>query len=724
MNPQKVIVDNKTYNIARQIARGGEGIIFSLQEDKNTLFKLYFDKQKRYEMQEKISAMINLKLASKTSLVAFPKSIAKSTSGEFLGFVMPLLQGSQLHEIYSPGPRKTNFPNADYRFLVRTALNISKAFASVHDAGCVIGDINHSSTLISNQAVVTLIDADSFQFSFASKDYLCTVAVPEYTPPELQGSNFSKIKRTPNHDSFGLAVVLFQILFMGRHPYSGTVKSGEMPQLHENIKNFKYVYANSSFSGLQQPPGTPLIINFSKEIAILFEKAFLKDNYFSRPTAMDWINALKNLEASLIECKSNNLHHIPKGAISCPWCEMEQKLSTVLFLPNSLLSPSSNPSISTFNLSIIWGQIEAIKIPNSISPKLQHFNIEVSEEAKRDTSKKTKEFKNIWATWVGVIGFIVLLIQNKTEAAFLYLIFPALAIWGLIKKETTHPVDSSKYLIRYQTAETTWERELENWTKKTGLLEAKNLKSALALTKQNLQNLNIEELNLIQNYKNKRREFQLNTYLGGFDIRRAKIKGVGPAKEANLLSYGIDTAAEVTPAKILIVPGFGPVNSKPLLEWRASLEKRFVFNPNETALDKQEILKIQASVKTKKIILEKKLTDGLRDLKILKQKIDYSSYMEDSFLSSINKDKLQATKDLEFLGITVPNTFRVRNTAPKQSTTTSQTFIKPIYTPIKKISCPRCGGSMSKRKARQGRYSGKDFWGCDKFPRCKGILNI
>lgn len=38
-------------------------------------------------------------------------------------------------------------------------------------------------------------------------------------------------------------------------------------------------------------------------------------------------------------------------------------------------------------------------------------------------------------------------------------------------------------------------------------------------------------------------------------------------------------------------------------------------------------------------------------------------------------------------------------------------------------SCPICSGAMVKRKARQGRFSGKDFWGCTNYPRCKGIVN-
>lgn len=38
--------------------------------------------------------------------------------------------------------------------------------------------------------------------------------------------------------------------------------------------------------------------------------------------------------------------------------------------------------------------------------------------------------------------------------------------------------------------------------------------------------------------------------------------------------------------------------------------------------------------------------------------------------------------------------------------------------------CPKCGSKMKLRTARRGRYQGKQFWGCKKFPKCNGILNI
>jgi restriction system protein len=38
--------------------------------------------------------------------------------------------------------------------------------------------------------------------------------------------------------------------------------------------------------------------------------------------------------------------------------------------------------------------------------------------------------------------------------------------------------------------------------------------------------------------------------------------------------------------------------------------------------------------------------------------------------------------------------------------------------------CPRCGTSMVERKAKQGRFAGQVFWGCQHYPKCTEILKI
>ncbi len=38
--------------------------------------------------------------------------------------------------------------------------------------------------------------------------------------------------------------------------------------------------------------------------------------------------------------------------------------------------------------------------------------------------------------------------------------------------------------------------------------------------------------------------------------------------------------------------------------------------------------------------------------------------------------------------------------------------------------CPKCGGTMVKRTAKQGANAGHVFWGCANYPKCRGTVPI
>lgn len=54
--------------------------------------------------------------------------------------------------------------------------------------------------------------------------------------------------------------------------------------------------------------------------------------------------------------------------------------------------------------------------------------------------------------------------------------------------------------------------------------------------------------------------------------------------------------------------------------------------------------------------------------------------------------------------------------ASKPSMAQSNAAIEPI--------CPQCGSGMVKRTARKGSNAGGEFWGCSKFPACKGVRQL
>jgi restriction system protein len=39
-------------------------------------------------------------------------------------------------------------------------------------------------------------------------------------------------------------------------------------------------------------------------------------------------------------------------------------------------------------------------------------------------------------------------------------------------------------------------------------------------------------------------------------------------------------------------------------------------------------------------------------------------------------------------------------------------------------SCSRCNAEMVLRKARKGKNSGNEFWGCSTFPKCRNVIAV
>ena len=347
------------------IGKGGEGAVFDVDGENDLAAKIYTD-GKHLERREKIMTMVSAQFYKRSSFVAFPIDILLNERGEFVGFTMRKVRGVKpIHDLYAPASRKVEFPKANFRFLARTATNVARAIASVHQTGCVIGDINHSGFLVSERATVTLIDADSFQIRAGTKVYRCRVGVGEYTPPELQGIALDTVDREPAHDTFGLAVMVFQLLFMGRHPFAGRYGGlGDMP-IEKAIKEGRFAYSvqRRAETKMAPPPFAPTLSDVTPELALAFERSFVSNpaQFRNRPTAADWVNVLSRFETELIPCGINPAHHRPKNTRECPWCRLENGMDITLFyLPGSATPPVVH---TNFDLNAAIAAIERILGP-------------------------------------------------------------------------------------------------------------------------------------------------------------------------------------------------------------------------------------------------------------------------------------------------------------------------------------------------------------------------
>ena len=649
MSTPAVFVVHRRLRHGPRRGKGGEGEVFSLENDTAHAVKLYTVSDLT-EREDKVRAMIRDGMATQAPQVAFPLSVVRDEVGRFAGFLMRnVLRLTPLHELYSPGSRKIHFPQADYRFLVRTAQNISKAISSIHAIGCVIGDINQSSILVSPSATVALIDSDSFQVNSGSQQYLCRVGVPEYTPPELQGSSLAKIARSPNHDAFGLAIVIFQLLFMGRHPFVGSVRRGDIPALHESIRDFRFVYTEQRDVGMDQPPGTPSLSDFPRSLARAFESAFGKASQDSRPSSLAWIEVLAELEQSLVQCQYQKLHWHSVEAPECPWCTMERELGAQLFAsddPAERLITSFDPGAGGFDLAAVWRTITSFNV-NRLAPVLPSASVHVSPLARL-------------AKWRG-----------HTHVA--------------------------KLRRAYFDVEQEWLDILTAWRNRTGVAAVDDLLQELHAARTAYETLPSEEKAQFEAYERDRRERQLLAFLGKFEIRRALLRGIGAPEEAALASFGIETAADVTSAKLLRAPGITQDRSKILYDWRARLEKRFVYDPKENELGRQELARIRAAIEHRAAHLRRTLLSGRANLDRAWSKVVGVIASADPDLVKVHERKAQLRADLEYLGVDLATLSGLAANSNQLTSAPARAIAKAAVGTAASATtpaCPRCAAAI------------------------------
>jgi DNA-binding helix-hairpin-helix protein with protein kinase domain len=105
----------------------------------------------------------------------------------------------------------------------------------------------------------------------------------------------------------------------------------------------------------------------------------------------------------------------------------------------------------------------------------------------------------------------------------------------------------------------------------------------------------------------------MHEHLAKHRLDRASIKGIGRGRVATPRSFGIETLANVTRPAVLAVPGFGPALTQSLMAFRASIERVFVFDPQQP-VSPIKIGKIDQEFRSRQAKLTAMLRAGPADL--------------------------------------------------------------------------------------------------------------
>jgi DNA-binding helix-hairpin-helix protein with protein kinase domain len=548
---------------------------------------------------------------------AWPQdTLHPAKNGPVIGFSMPkVTDRAPIHMLYSPAHRRQDYPNAGWDFLLLAARNTAAAFETLHAKGHVLGDVNQGNVMVGRDTIVTLIDCDSFQIAANGNVHLCEVGVAHFTPPELQGvSSFSGVRRTANHDNFGLALLIFHILFGGRHPYSGVpLKSDVGNALESDIKAFRYAYSRSAQRrGLAPPPRSIPMSVVTDAVEAMFEFAFNERGARGgRPTAQQWVSTLNAVRTHLKKCAATPIHVYPDHLPRCPWCGLGSQ-GVIYFVG---IGAQFVGSATGFDLAKVWVAIEAVSLPPPlVIPNPSSFSVKAVALPPGVPSSVTIVLSRLAVVAGALRGLAV------AARFWVIIIGVAWVLWAIAgtlggSKRTAERVKRQVAMDQATKGYATLKARMQQSCGPEGFTIKK---MEFAELRDEYKALPVAEKTELERLHATAHERQLYQFLDRCFIDSATVPGVGPTRKATLRSFGIETAADVEWTKVRAIDGFGDMLTRAMVDWKKTCERQFVFSPDR-AVTEADKAAVRSRFATRRRSIEAALAAGAQDLQRFRQ---------------------------------------------------------------------------------------------------------
>lgn len=644
--------DKERIMLSSRLAEGGQGKVYRLESNDTELAKIYKTAEDLSKKQERLVALLKKETKRLAQVAAFPIKSLHNEQGETVGFLMENLKGwVPIHRIYQIKSRLSLMPESDFGTLLRVARNLSTCVHYMHEADIVIGDLNESNALVNGNAMVKLIDSDSVQVQVDGRTFTCDVGRPELIAPELQGHSLTGRIRTVEEDRFALAVLIFQILTFGRHPYAGQPRGSEEISLEMAIKNKWYPYVTGGNSRLKPPPGIELQF-LNLEIRELFERAFAGEPN-DRPTALEWFIALERTEESLEPCSGNHLHKYVDRGDGCPWCKFENHWRVPLF---GSMRQVKNEN-SQVEIERLWNEIEGVQPPSTYEvPEMLTF--EQVEPA---------PIRGSWvfgvSAWL-VIGAVLCQVALQWLATFEQSVPWSLVapLWIVCLFLVLLAVGYGRSKVRgarkaYEAAQAHFQEVLDAWHCQAGVEVFDDALDGLKTAKENLSTVEEErEIRRTTELRNLYR-YEVENYLRKYSILVADIGVSSKQVLTRLHESGIQTAADLTSVHDLVDHKIGEQVARDLLKWRTRLEDAF-WSTSPFQLSVAHEKRIEDEIRRESDAFRRRLLRGKEELAVLSETMVSQQRALGPQLHNAHYEMVQAAKNykawLKATGWSVP----------------------------------------------------------------------
>jgi DNA-binding helix-hairpin-helix protein with protein kinase domain len=331
-----VLVDGARLRLAaRPLSQGAQARVFRVEDDDEVVVKLYREPpdprlRRKLEAMAAMSPLDDGRTApGQPPELAWPTGLARDADGRVLGYAMPVMDEPEhvrLVALFNRAQRLRLFPgHGDWGFLLGVAWNLAFMVERLHREGLVVGDFSSNNIVVDRDGFVTFLDCDSMAFAspatgevFATRMY-----TGDYAPPERQTGAAASVES----DDFALAVLVYQLLAAGSHPFAG-VPRGSHGEGDEEATVQGNITAARSYVVRPERVHTPRGILDPRvlppsllELARLTFGTGVRDPA-ARPAAREWLLALHEERSRVRRCRSRPRHRHGAHLGACPWCAL------------------------------------------------------------------------------------------------------------------------------------------------------------------------------------------------------------------------------------------------------------------------------------------------------------------------------------------------------------------------------------------------------------------
>ncbi|HTD27894.1 MAG TPA: hypothetical protein VK660_00735, partial [Xanthomonadaceae bacterium] len=316
----------REYRLGPPIEGAGDGV-YSVPRSREVVAIIHDDGSSLAVRERKVEAMLKKPPAlpdivedgERFVRMAWPVASLYDKSRRFVGFLTPAVDmqaTSPLESVLHEDQARAEGLPTSLGAKINLAARLAVAITELHQLEHHVVHLTPANLRFYRQSLhLTLIGCERFSI-YANLERFAAhpdagVIASHYLAPEFQGQPIPRAKEE-SQDRFALAVLVFQLLNFGIHPFTGIPTRADVPDdIPGRIARNCYAYGSIPHPDLEPSPGSGHLA-MPRELRTLFDRAFATDGR-PRPPALDWANWLQFYSIPsnncVVLCGANAGHH-------------------------------------------------------------------------------------------------------------------------------------------------------------------------------------------------------------------------------------------------------------------------------------------------------------------------------------------------------------------------------------------------------------------------------